>query len=166
MFRLIAEPLTEVDWKPYGWLQRADTDPADGTDRLHFEWDDVHANLIHHRRDEVPATSEGLVCEMLFRHLTHTQALLVLNCACVVVVAEPSTEFSSPDDAERLRAFLLQPHDALVLSRGTWHWGPFPVSEPRVDMYNVQGLRYADDNDEMNLVAIGAATEVITLESA
>jgi ureidoglycolate hydrolase len=161
MLRLIAEPLTEVEWKPFGWVPRADTDPADGTDRVHFEWDDVHVNLIHHRRDEVPATGDGLVCEMMFRHATHTQALLVLNCPAVVVVAEPGTQFSSPKDAERLRAFLLQPHDTLVLHRSTWHWGPFPVSEPRVDLFNVQGLRYPEDNEEINLAELGLATEVV-----
>ena len=164
MFRLSAKPLTEVDWEPFGWLPRADTDPADGTERLHFEWSDEHVNLIHHRLDEVPQTSDGLVCEMLFRHATHTQALLVLNCAAVVVVAEASTAFSSDQGADHLRAFLLQPHDSLVLHRGTWHWGPFPVSEPRVDLYNVQGLRYAEDNDEVNLAQLGLVTEVVTRE--
>jgi ureidoglycolate hydrolase len=161
MFRLIAEPLTEVEWKPFGWVPRADTDPADGTDRVEYEWDDVHVNLIHHRRDEVPSTSDGLVCEMMFRHATHTQALLVLNCPAFVVVAEPGTELSSPEDVDHLRAFLLQPHDTLVLHRNTWHWGPFPVSEPRVDLFNVQGLRYAEDNEEINLAALGLATEVV-----
>jgi ureidoglycolate hydrolase len=162
MFRLIAEPLTEVDWKPFGWLPLADTNPADGVDRLHFEWSDVHVNLIQHRLDEIPQTDNGLVCEIMFHHLTHTQALLVINCPAVIVVAEPLTEFSAPDASEHLRAFLLQPHDSLVLHRGTWHWGPFPVSEPRVDLYNVQGLRWAEDNDETNLAELGLATEVIT----
>ena len=162
MLRLIAEPLTEAKWQPYGWLPRADTDPADGTDRLHYEWSDAHVNLIHHRRDEVPSTSDGLVCEMLFHHLTHTQVLLVLNCDAVVVVAEASTKFSSSDDASRLRAFRLRPLDSLVLHRGTWHWGPFPISEPRVDLYNVQGLGYAKDNDMANLVDLGIATEIAT----
>ncbi len=164
MTRLIAEPLTEAEWKPYGWVPRPDTDPADGTDRLDYEWSDVHLNLIHHRRDEVPATADGLACEMLFRHETHTQALLVLNCDAVVVVAEAGTKFTSEQDAARLHAFLLRPHDSLVLHRGTWHWGPFPVSEPRVDLYNVQGLRYAEDNDEVNLAELGLATEVVAGE--
>jgi len=161
MFRLVAEPITEDSWKPFGWLPRPDTDPEDGTDRLHFEWSDVHVNLIHHRRDEVPATDEGLVVEMLFRHETHTQALFVINCDAFVVVADPSTTFTTPEDQTRLRAFLLRPMDSLVLHRGTWHWGPFPVSEPRVDLYNVQGLRYAEDNDEMNIAKLGLATEVV-----
>jgi ureidoglycolate hydrolase len=164
MIRLVAQPITEAEWKPFGWIPRADTDPADGTDRLDYEWSDVHLNLIHHRRDEVPATSVGLICEMLFRHQTHTQALLVLNCDAVVVVAEPGTELTSPADVDRLSAFLLRPQDSLVLHRGTWHWGPFPVSEPRVDLFNVQGLRYAEDNEELNIADLGFATEVVASE--
>ena len=99
---------------------------------------------------------------MLFRHFTHTQALLVLNCDAVVVVAPAGTEFASPSDVEQLKAFRLRPLDSLVLHRATWHWGPFPISEPRVDLYNVQGLRYAEDNDCCRLADLGASVEVIT----
>jgi ureidoglycolate hydrolase len=162
MLRLVAEPLTKATWQPFGWIPCADTDPADGADRLEYEWSDVHLNLIHHRRDEVPSTGDGLMCEMLFRHLTHTQALLVINCDALVVVAEASTEFTSTDDARLLRAFLLRPLDTLVLHRGTWHWGPFPVSQPRVDLLNVQGLRYAEDNDMTDLSALGMTAEIVT----
>jgi ureidoglycolate hydrolase len=151
-----------VDWQPYGWIPVPDTDPRDGASRLEFEWSDVHLNLIGHDADEVPHTARGLVCEMLFRHQTHTQALLVLNCPAVVVVAAASTTFSSSADAARLQAFLVQPLDSFVLHRGTWHWGPFPISEPRVNMLNVQGLRYAEDNDCCKLTDLGASVEVIT----
>ena len=54
---------------------------------MFFEWNDVHLNLIGHAADEVRHTERGLVCEMLFRHLTHTQAILVLNCPAVMAVA-------------------------------------------------------------------------------
>jgi len=87
---------------------------------------------------------------------------MVLNCPAVAVVAPPGTAFTSPQDAGLLRAFLLRPHDVFVLHRGTWHWGPFPVSAPRVDMLNVQGLRYAEDNECCRLADIGASVEVIT----
>jgi ureidoglycolate hydrolase len=151
-----------AEWAPYGWVPVADTDPRDGKARLEFEWSDAHLNLIGHDADEVPHTEQGLICEMVFRHRTHTQALMVLNCPAVVVVAPPDTAFGSPADAGSLRAFLLKPQDAFVLHRGTWHWGPFPVGEPRVDMLNVQGLRYAEDNDCCRLADLGASVEVIT----
>jgi ureidoglycolate hydrolase len=151
-----------ADWKPYGWVPVLDTDPRDGSSRLEFQWNDVHLNVIGHDADEVPHTKRGLVCQMLFRHQTHTQALQVLNCPAVVVVAAAGMEFGSSADAARLQAFLLRPLDAFVLHRGTWHWGPFPINEPRVNMLNVQGLRYAEDNDCCKLSDVGASVEVIT----
>ncbi|MGO8955763.1 MAG: ureidoglycolate lyase [Streptosporangiaceae bacterium] len=149
-------------WSAYGWTPVADTDPRDGTSRLHFEWADAHLNLIGHDFDEVPHTPGGVLCEMLYRHLTHTQALLILNCPAIVVTAPPGTEFRGPADAEKLRAFLLKPLDSFVLHCGTWHWGPFPISAPRVEMYNIQGLRYAEDNDCARLDRVGASVEVLT----
>jgi ureidoglycolate hydrolase len=149
-------------WQPYGWVPLPDTDARDGDSTLFFEWGDVHLNLIGHDAGEVPHTPAGLGCEMVFRHRTHTQALMVLNCPAVVVVAAADASFVTPEDSAQLRAFLLRPLDAFVLHRGTWHWGPFPVSAPRVDMLNVQGRRYAEDNDCCQLGAVGASVEVLT----
>lgn len=157
-----AQKFDPAEWSDYGWTAVRDTDPRDGTSRLHFEWADPHLNLIGHDAAEVPYTSRGVVCEMVYRHLTHTQALLVLNCPAIVVVAPPGAEFRGPADAEKLRAFLLEPLDSFVLDRGTWHWGPFPVSATRVEMYNVQGLRYAEDNECARLDQVGASVEVLT----
>ena len=162
---IIAEPLTAQNWAPFGWVPVADTDPSDGRSRLEFEWNDVHVNVIHHDRSEVPKTEHGLVCEMMFHHKTHTQALLVLNCRAILAVAPPGTEFSGAGDASSIHAFVLDPGESLVLHRGTWHWGPFPIEADRVDMYNVQGLRYAEDNNRVDLAAIGAASEVVARES-
>jgi ureidoglycolate hydrolase len=155
-----AEKFDAARWEPYGWVPLPDTDARDGQSTLFFEWADAHLNLIGHDGDEVPHTAAGLGCEMLFRHRTHTQALMVLNCPAVVVVAAADATFGSPEDSAKLRAFLLRPLDAFVLHRGTWHWGPFPLDAPRVDMLNVQGLRYAEDNDCCRLGEVGAAVEV------
>lgn len=163
---ITAQQFDPSKWGPYGWVPVPDTDPRDGTSRLEFEWDDVHLNLIGHDGDEVPHTDRGLICEMLFRHRTHTQALMVLNCPAVAVVAPPGTSFTAPEDAAKLQAFLLHPQHVFVLHRGTWHWGPFPVSAPRVEMLNVQGLRYAEDNDSCRLADVGASVEVITAPAA
>jgi len=45
----------------------------------YFVWDDAHVNLIGHARSEVPATDDGLRCEMLYRHDTHTQTVMSLD---------------------------------------------------------------------------------------
>jgi hypothetical protein len=153
-------PLDEGSWAPFGWLPVADTDPSDGTHRLEFDWDDVHVNRISHRRDEVPAVPGGLRCQMLFHHVTHTQVLMPLDVAAVVVVAAPSVPFTSASDIESARAFVLEPLRAVVLHRGTWHWGPFPIVAEAVELFNVQGLRYAEDNARADLEVLGTPVDV------
>jgi ureidoglycolate hydrolase len=153
--KLAARPLNAEAWKPYGWLPVSDTDPADGGHTLHFEWNDPHVNLIHHSADEVAHEGESLICDRLFRHRTHTQALMVLDVAAMMVVAAPETSFSQPEDLRQLEAFTIRPCDAFVLHQGTWHWGPFPIAVPRVNLYNVQGLRYAEDNECQLLSPLG-----------
>ena len=91
---LVPEPLTEAAWAPFGWLPVADTDPRDGEETVTFEWADAHVNLIGHARAEVPETAGGLRCEMLFRHDTHTQALMPLNVPAVIAVAPADVEFA------------------------------------------------------------------------
>ena len=158
-----AEPLTESAWTAFGWLPVDDTDPHDTVD-LHFEWADPHLNYIAHAHDEVPHTPDGaLVCEVMYRHDTHTQALLVTNCDAVVAVAPASLDFSAPADLEAIRAFRLRPGDCFVLHRGTWHWGPFPIGAAPVRLLNVQGRRYAEDNASVDLPARAGAGVIVEL---
>ena len=155
------EPLSEEAWAPFGWLPVADTDPRDGEHRLSFAWNDVHVNLIGHARSEVPATADGLRCEMLFRHNTHTQSVMSLDVPAVIAVAPADVAFARPAEAAAIRVFRLEPLEPLVLGRGTWHWGPFPVSAPAVRLFNVQGLRYAEDNACVDLAAAGMDVDVV-----
>jgi ureidoglycolate hydrolase len=159
--RLTPEALDEAAWEPFGWLPVADTDPRDGEQRLAYVWDDAHVNIIGHARSEVPATADGLRCEMLYRHDTHTQVLMVIDHPAVVAVAPAAVEFTSAADLDQVRVFRLEPLSSLVLHRGTWHWGPFPISAEWVKLFNVQGLRYAEDNAMVDLAAKGMAVEVV-----
>jgi ureidoglycolate hydrolase len=155
------EPLSEAAWAPFGWLPVADTDPRDGEHRLSFAWDDVHVNLIGHARSEVPATADGLRCEMLFRHDTHTQTIMSLDVPAVIAVAPAWVTFESDDDDQAIVVFRLEPLEPFVLHRGTWHWGPFPVSADAVRLFNVQGLRYAEDNACATLEDKGLSVDVV-----
>jgi ureidoglycolate hydrolase len=157
---VVPEPLTEEAWEPFGWLPVADTDPRDGSHRMFFEWADAHVNLIGHARTEVPEAPCGLRCEMLYRHDTHTQALMPLNVPAVIAVAPADVEFDDGTEAEAIHAFRVEPLDSLVLNRGTWHWGPFPIEGPEVRLFNVQGLRYAEDNRMVDLATRGLAVDV------
>ncbi len=157
---VIPEPLREDAWAPFGWIPVADTDPRDGEERMTFLWEDAHVNLIGHARSEVPQLAQGLACEMLYRHDTHTQALMVLDVPAVIAVAPAEVEFERPADVESIRVFRLEPLQPFVLHRGTWHWGPFPVEADEVRLFNVQGLRYAEDNRRMDLAAKGLLVQV------
>jgi ureidoglycolate hydrolase len=155
------EALEESAWEPFGWLPVADTDPRDGRRRLEFIWDDVHVNIIGHRRDEVPEAPDRLRCDMLYRHDTHTQTIMPLDHDAVIAVAPAGVDFSRPEDAAAIRVFLLHPQDNFVLNRGTWHWGPFPTHAEVVSLFNVQGLRYAEDNTMVDLEAKGLSVDVL-----
>jgi ureidoglycolate hydrolase len=155
-----AEPLTAEAWEPFGWIPVTDTDPADGAHRLSFEWSDVHLNVISHTPQEIDHTPDGLRCDEMFRHDTHTQALLTLDVPSVIAVAPADVDFADPADVDTVSAFLLQPLDYFVLHRGTWHWGPFPLGDRPVTLYNVQGLRYAEDNTKIDLGERSLAVEV------
>jgi ureidoglycolate hydrolase len=126
-----------------------------------FEWGDSHVNLIAHERSEVPEITDGLRCDMLYRHDTHTQSLMPLNVPCVIGVAPADVEFAETSDIESVRAFRIEPLESLVLFQGTWHWGPFPTEGPEVRLFNVQGLRYAEDNRCMDLAANGLSVDII-----
>jgi ureidoglycolate hydrolase len=156
-----AVPLSEAAWRPFGWIPVPDTDPADGDHRLAFDWSDAHVNIISHTLDEVPQTPAGLRCEVLYRHDTHTQVLMPLDTASVLAVAPAQVTFSEPGDAGQVQAFLLDRLEAIVLHQGTWHWGPYPVGASRVSLFNVQGLRYAEDNSSIDLAAQGCPVDVL-----
>ena len=157
------EPLTAGAWSPFGWLPVPDTDPADGDHTLSFEWDDAHLNTIEHTTDEVDATARGLRCAVMYHHATHTQVLTPLDAASVVAVAAPEATFDDVSDLSAIHAFVLEPGQTVVLHQGTWHWGPFPIrGAASVRLLNVQGRRYAEDNDSVDLTArTGAIVEVL-----
>jgi ureidoglycolate hydrolase len=155
-----AQPLTAQAWGRFGWLPVRDTDPADGSHRLTFAWDDVHVNVISHAPEEIARTPEGFLCDCMYRHDTHTQALLTLDVPSVIAVAPAEVALTETADLETVRAFLLRPLDNFVLHRGTWHWGPFPLGDRPVTLYNVQGLRYAEDNARVDLADQAMAVEV------
>jgi ureidoglycolate hydrolase len=157
-----ADALTEHAWAPFGWLPVPDTDPRDAAHQLHFEWADPNLNVIAHAYDEVAHTENGSVCAVMYRHDTHTQALMPLNVPAVMAVAPADVDFEDVKQLETVRAFALRPLDCLVLFPGTWHWGPFPVGHEAVQLLNVQGARYGEDNASADLDArTGSAVEVV-----
>jgi len=156
---VVADRVSAESWAPFGWLPLPDTDPADGRNRLTYAWDDPHVNVISHAPDEIARQDGALLCDRMYRHDTHTQVLLALNGPSVIAVAPADVDPTSPGGAAAIRAFRLETLDAVVLHRGTWHWGPFPLGDEPVLLFNVQGLGYARDNASADLA--GSGTQVL-----
>lgn len=97
-----------------------------------------------------------LVCDHLNAHRRATQTLVPLGSRpAVLVVAPPIATFdvdrSIDLDLRSMRAFVLDGRAAVTLGLGTWHWGPYPVGD-HVDLLNLQGRGFADDNDVADLL--------------
>jgi ureidoglycolate hydrolase len=146
-----AEPFTPEAWGEYGWMPVPDDDPTDGIHALEFSWQDAHLNYISHTPDEVERVGDRFVVNRLFHHDTHTQALMPLNCRSLIAVAPAFVDFSYPAQVESVRAFLLEPLVCVVLHRGTWHYGPFPLGNEPVRLLNLQGRRYEEDSAYVDL---------------
>jgi len=153
--RVVAGPVGADAWAPFGWIPVPDTDAADGTHRLEFEWGDPHVNVISHGPEEVAREGDALVCDRMYRHDTHTQVLLALNGPSVIAVAPADVDLTTAVGLGSVRAFRIEKLDAVVLHRGTWHWGPHPLGNEPVLLFNVQGLGYIRDNASADLGALG-----------
>jgi ureidoglycolate hydrolase len=146
-----AQAFTPEAWSPFGWVPVPDVDGRDGIHGLAFAWGDAHLNFIHHAPEEVNHTPSGPVVDTLYRHDSHTQALMPVNCDAIIAVAPALIDFSNPRDLEAVHAFRLRPLDVIVLHKGTWHWGPYPVGRQPVRLLNLQGRRYREDNTSVDL---------------
>ncbi len=99
-----------------------------------------HLNVLHYDR-------KPLHCDHLNRHHKATQALVALaGKPTLLVVAAAEWDFSTPDHVEHVRAFVCDGSAGVNLALGTWHWGPYPITD-YVDLVNVQGRGFADDNE-------------------
>jgi ureidoglycolate hydrolase len=148
--RLPLDVVTHASWKPFGSLP-SDEGTEHDTASLEFLWNDGHLNFIGHHRAEVPWTETGPRCEVLYRHDTHTQALMPMDDDAVIVVAPAAVDFSAPEHFDRVRAFTVPALTPVRLSRGTWHWGPYPRARDSVRLLNVQGRGYPRDNGVVRL---------------
>lgn len=139
-----AELLTAPAFAPFGDVLAAEPDEAAITVRDGESW---VLNVLSY--DHRP-----LVCDHLNAHHRATQTLLPLaGRPALLVVAPAAARFDGPDGVaalEQVRAFVLDGRAAVNLALGTWHWGPYPVGD-HVDLLNLQGRGFADDNEVAHL---------------
>jgi ureidoglycolate lyase len=138
-FEVRAEPLNAESFAPFGQvIERGDMvmELRDG--------EAFHLNVLSYER-------QPLECDHLNRHHRATQALVALaGRPTVVVVAPGEVDLTSRDHLSSVRAFVCDGTAGINLSLGTWHWGPYPLMD-RVDLVNVQGRGFADDNEVAHL---------------
>jgi hypothetical protein len=66
-------------------------------------------------------------------------------------VAPAFVDFSRGAHVDSVRAFVLDPLTCIVLHRGTWHFGPYPLGDEPLRLLNLQGRRYEEDNASVDL---------------
>ena len=135
-----AEPLTSEGFAPFGQVV--------GRDEVVIELrDDEEFHL-----DVLSYDHKPLEFTVLNRHHRATQALIALNGKPTVVLVGPAdVDFSEEAHLGELRAFLCDGSAGINLALGTWHAGPYPLTD-HVDLVNVQGKQVmANDVEEAHL---------------
>lgn len=134
-----AEPLSKQAFEPFGQvIYRGDM-------CMELRGDEFfHLNVLSYER-------RPLVCDHLNRHHNATQALVALaGRPTLLVVAPPELDFSTEEHLGGVRAFLCDGTAGVNLALHVWHWGPYPLMD-RVDLVNVQGRNFANDNEVAHL---------------
>lgn len=145
-----AQPLSEAAFAPFGQVLSA----GDAVMELRGE-EVFHLNVLHYDR-------QPLRCDHLNRHHKATQALVALaGKPTLLVVAPAEYDFSIDQHLSHVRAFACDGSAGVNLSLGTWHWGPYPITD-HVDLVNVQGKGFANDNEIAYLERdLGVVVEVV-----
>ncbi|MGQ0831141.1 MAG: ureidoglycolate lyase [Microthrixaceae bacterium] len=138
-FTVQAEPLTAEAFAPFGQVIATGDMAMELRDGERF-----HLNVLSYDR-------HPLVCDHLNRHHRATQALVALaGRPTLLVVAPPELDFSTRDHLAGVRAFVCDGTAGVNIALSTWHWGPYPLMD-HVDLVNVQGAGFADDNEVAHL---------------
>jgi len=131
-----AEPLTSEGFAPFGQVVGRDEVVLElrGDERFHL--------------DVLSYDHRPLEFTVLNRHHRATQALVALNGKpTVVLVGPPDVDFGDEAHLDRLRAFLCDGSAGINLALGTWHAGPYPLTD-HVDLVNVQGAQVMQNDVE------------------
>jgi len=147
-----AEPLTSQGFAPFGQVV--------GRDEVVLERrgdEEFHLDVLSYDHKPLEFT-------VLNRHHNATQALIALNGKPTVVLVGPKgLAFDDESHLSHLRAFLCDGSAGINLALGTWHAGPYPLTD-HVDLVNVQGRQVlANDVEEAHLARDLGVTVTIAL---
>jgi ureidoglycolate hydrolase len=130
---LMAVPVTAAGFAPFGWLIEPSRDGAPVADI------DAALDLAGGRpRFYIMALPHrGLTFSRITRHARATQVLASASGeSWLLGVAPPDAAAPAPDPAA-IRAFIIPAGIAVLLSRGTWHAGPY-FSAETMNFFNLE----------------------------
>lgn len=121
--------ITEESIKGYGYLlSESKKDPILNND--HFKYiSDVYKLMVDGEMTVgiLFGRKREMVLKNLERHKETVEILVQLENDSVVFFAKQNDQRDSIKD---IKAFYFNSGQAVVLNKGTWHWGPFPITEP------------------------------------
>ncbi|HHT11200.1 MAG: ureidoglycolate lyase [Atribacterota bacterium] len=121
--------ITEESIKGYGYLlSESKKDPILNND--HFKYiSDVYKLIVDGEMTVgiLIGRKREMVLKNLERHKETIEILVQLENDSVVFFAKQNDQKESIKD---IKAFYFNSGQAVVLNKGTWHWGPFPITEP------------------------------------
>jgi hypothetical protein len=101
---------------------------------------------------ELICRQRPLVLGKLERHLATPEILAALDGDVIVCAAAPGVDPARCKPAE-IRAFTLRRGQALWMDKGTWHWLPFPIRTPQVNLLLIFREGTGDDDIEFRELA-------------
>lgn len=135
-----AEPLTAEGFAPFGQVI--------GRSEVVLE---LRNEEVFHL-DTISYDHRPLEFTVLNRHHEATQALVALDGKPTLVLVGPADlDFADRAHLESLRAFVCDGSAGINLALGTWHAGPYPLTD-HVDLVNLQGRHVLErDVEEAHL---------------
>jgi ureidoglycolate lyase len=130
---LIAEPITAAAFSAFGKLIEAMPDgaPAGDVDRA------LDLSSGTPRFYIMALTHRPLTVSRITRHGEATQVLASVGGATWLLAVAPPTPGEAAPDPEAIRAFVIPGDVAVLLSRGTWHAGPY-FEPAEVSFFNLE----------------------------
>ncbi len=128
-----AKPLTDGNFKEFGWVMKKPEWPLDiETHWLRYWHDTVDLSNLEGmgmmgfmQMKRVP-----IICEkLLILHNSIEMYLSLDGKPSIAFVAPGDPENPGKPDVEKLEAFILENGAGIIANKGIWHWSPFPLTE-------------------------------------
>lgn len=131
------EPLTVESFAPYG---QAILVPQPPIPKSGDNWDcwfglgtfskgEMVVGFVATRPTEAPITT--------MERETKTEFLIPITGPLIQTVAKPGnlSIHTEQPDADSVKAFIIQPGQAIIMGEGTWHWAALPLEQQEVLYY-------------------------------